>query len=155
MARLPEGASVLIPRLCCRDVAAEIDFCVKTFAAENRLERPGPDGIAAHALLLIGSAMLMLESEWQQLPSRAPQVDASSPVVIYVYVEDANSTVERALANGARLLMPLADQFWGDRTAWVMDPAGHVWTIASRIEETTEHEREERWSTILKEQQSA
>jgi len=106
-------------------------------------------------MLLIGPAMLMLESEWPQLPSRPPHPDARSPVVIYVYVEDVDSTVARALTNGAKLLMPLTDQFWGDRTAWVMDPAGHVWTIASRIEKTTEPEREQRWSDILKEQQSA
>lgn len=146
---LPEGASVIIPRLFCRDVAAEIEFCKNTFGAVERVRRPGPDGKAAHAMLTIGPAMIMIEAEWPELPSRAPQPDASSPVVIFVYVEDVDKAVERAVADGARILLPVKDQFWGDRIGWVIDPAGHVWTIATRMEETTEEERRGRWSAIL------
>jgi PhnB protein len=69
-------------------------------------------------------------------------------VVIYVYVEDVDKTVERAVGGGAKVLSPVANQFWGDRIGWVMDPSGHVWTIATRIEETTEEERKGRWSDI-------
>jgi PhnB protein len=146
---IPDGASVVIPRLVCRDPAAEIDFCVSTFGAVELGRRPGPDGKVAHALLTIGPAMVMIEAEWPALTSRAPKPDGSSPVVIYVYVEDVDQTVARAVAGGARVLIPAKDQFWGDRTAWVMDPAGHVWTIATRIEESTEQERKDRWSGIL------
>ena len=146
---LPEGASRLIPRLFCRDVAAEIEFCANTFGAVEKVRRPGSDGKAAHALMTIGSAMIMIEAEWPGLSSRAPQVDGSSSVVIYVYVEDVDKTVERAVAGGAKILFPVQDQFWGDRIGWVMDPAGHVWTIATRIEETTEDQRKGRWSEIL------
>jgi PhnB protein len=145
----PEGASVVIPRLFCRDVAAEIDFCKNTFGAVEAIRRPGPDGTAAHAMMTIGPAMIMIEAEWPGLPSRAPKRDGSSPVVIYVYVEDVDKTVERAVARGAKVLFPVANQFWGDRIGWVMDPSGHVWTIATRIEETNEGEREGRWSSIL------
>ena len=145
---LPEGASVIIPRLFCRDVAAEIDFCKKTFRAEERVRRPGPDGTAQHALLMIGPAMLMIEAEWPGITTRVPQLDGSSPVVIYIYVEDVDATVERAVAGGARVLFPVQDQFWGDRIGWIMDPAGHVWTIATRIEETTEDERQARLARI-------
>jgi PhnB protein len=69
--------------------------------------------------------------------------------VIYLYVEEVDGTVERAVAAGAKVLIPLQDQFWGDRTAWIMDPSGHVWTVASRIEDTTEEERKNRWSATL------
>jgi len=65
-----------------------------------------------------------------------------------VYVEDVDQTVERAIAGGAKILIPAQNQFWGDRIAWIMDPSGHVWTIATRIEETTEQERKDRWSDI-------
>jgi PhnB protein len=147
----PEGASVVIPRLFCRDVVAEIDFCVNTFGAVERVRRPGPDQRAAHALLTIGPAMIMIEAEWPGLPSRPPASDGSSPVVIYVYVEDVDKTVERAIAAGAKVLFPVQNQFWGDRIGWVMDPSGHVWTIATRIEETTEEERQARLSRILAE----
>jgi PhnB protein len=70
--------------------------------------------------------------------------------VIYIYVDDVDATVGRAVAGGATVLSPATDQFWGDRIAWVMDPSGHVWTIATRIEETTEGQRHERLSHILK-----
>jgi PhnB protein len=148
---IPEGVSVIIPRLVCRDPAAAIDFCVRTFGAVEGVRRPGPDGTVAHAMLTIGPAMLMIEAEWPTLPSRAPTPDGSSPVVIYVYVQGVDRTVERAVAAGARVLIPAQDQFWGDRTAWLMDPSGHVWTVASRFEETSEEERKDRWSDILEE----
>jgi PhnB protein len=99
--------------------------------------------------------MIMIEREWPTLPSRAPQPDGSSPVVILVYVQDVDRTVERAVARGAKVLVPLQNQFWGDRIAWVMDPQGHVWTLAMRIEETGEQERAERWSNVLSSRDSA
>jgi PhnB protein len=145
---IPEGASVIIPRLVCLDPAAEIDFCASTFGAVEGVRRPGPDGKVVHALLTIGPAMIMIEAEWPTLTSRAPKPDGSSPVVIYVYVTDVDATVDRAIASGARVLIPATDQFWGDRTACIMDPSGHVWTIASRIEETSEQQRKDRWSKI-------
>ena len=149
MKGIPDNSSVVIPRLFCRDVVGAIDFCVATFDAVELGRRPGPDGSVVHALLTIGPAMIMIEAEWPQLPSRAPAADGSSPVVIFVYVEEVDRTVERAVALGAKLLFPAQDQFWGDRTAWIMDPSGHVWTIASRIEEPTEEQRQERWAKTL------
>ena len=145
---IPEGSSVIIPRLFCREPMAEIEFCTTVLDAVVLNRRAGQDGTVAHALLTIGPAMLMIESEWPELASRAPRLDASSPVVLYAYVADVDGTLERALAAGARSLMPLTNQFWGDRTAWFMDPSGHVWTIASRIEETTEQERHARYNRI-------
>jgi PhnB protein len=146
---IPDGASVVTPRLFCRDVAAEMEFCKGTFGAVALGHRPGPDGKIAHALMTIGPAMIMIEAEWPGLASRAPEPDGSSPVVIYVYVEDVDKTVERAVAGGAKILRPVENQFWGDRLAWLMDPSGHVWTVATRIEETTAGERRERWSATM------
>jgi PhnB protein len=145
---VPEGASAVIPRLFCRDPVAEINFCTTTFGAVEGVRRPGPDGKIAHALITIGPAMVMIESEWPGITSRAPVPDGSSPVVLYVYVENVDQTIERAVAAGARILMPLTDQFWGDRTAWIMDPSGHVWTVATRVDETTEEERQARLARI-------
>ena len=146
---IPENSAVLMPRLICRDVRAAIDFYVHTFDATSVNERPGPDGNVAHALLTIGPAMLMVEAEWPTLTGRAPAMDGSSPVVVFLYVEDVDRTVERAVAGGAKILIPLQDQFWGDRMAGIMDPFGHVWTVASRIEDTTAEERTKRWAEIL------
>jgi PhnB protein len=145
---IPEGASAVIPRLFCRDPVAEIEFCTATFGAEERVRRPGADGKIAHALITIGPAMVMIESEWREATNRAPALDGSSPVALFVYVEDVDDTVARATARGARVLMPAANQFWGDRTAWIIDPSGHVWTVAARIEETTEAQRQDRLTRL-------
>jgi PhnB protein len=152
--KLPTNTSIIIPRLVCRDPASEIDFCVRTFEAVELNRRPGPDGSVAHALLTIGPEMIMVEAEWPSLPSRAPAADGTSPVVIFVYVPDVDQTVERASASGAKVLVPLENQFWGDRIAWLMDPSGHVWTVATRIEQTTAQQRTERWEKILAQKQS-
>jgi PhnB protein len=93
--------------------------------------------------------MVMIEGEWPTLDSRAPTVDGSSPLVIYVYVDNVDLVVERPVAAGAKVLVPIEDQFWGDRTDRIMDPSGHVWIISTRIEETSENQRRERWSSIL------
>ena len=147
---IPAGVPVVMPMLVCRDVSNEVDFCKATFGAVELVRRPGPDGTVAHALVTIGPAMVLIEGEWPTLASRAPQPDGSSPVVIYVYVEDVDTVVERAVAAGARVLLPVKNQFWGDRTGRIIDPAGHVWTISTRVEETSSAEREERWSGIAK-----
>ncbi len=151
---LPKNTSIIIPRLVCRDPASEIDFCVRAFDAIEVNRRPGPNGSVAHALLTIGPEMIMVESEWPSLPSRAPTPDGTSPVVIFVYVPDVDQTVERASACGAKVLVPLQNQFWGDRMAWLMDPSGHVWTVATRIEETTAQERTDRWEKTLAQKQA-
>jgi PhnB protein len=102
-----------------------------------------------HALLKIGEAMLMIHGEFSNLASRAPLSDGSSPVVLYVYVQDVDAVIARALAAGARMLVSIKNQFWGDRVGRIVDPAGHVWNVATRLEQTTETQRKERWSTIL------
>jgi len=146
---IPDGVSAVMPMLVCRNVSAEIDFCKTTFDALELVRRPGPDDKVAHAALRINGVMIMIEGEWPTLSSRSPQADGSSPVIIYVYVEDVDSTIEKAVAAGARILLPVKDQFWGDRTGRIIDPEGHVWTISTRIEETMSTERQERWTKVL------
>ena len=146
---VPDGASVVMPMLVCRDAGAELDFCKTTFGAVELVSRPRPDGEVAHALVTIGGATVMIEGEWPMLDSRAPRVDGSSPVVIYVYVDNVDVVVERAVAAGAKVLVPIQNQFWGDRTGRIMDPSGHVWIISTRVEETSEDQRQERWSNIV------
>ena len=115
---------------------------------QNR--REDLNGKLVHGLVGIGPSLVMIESEWPQVTNRAPELNGSTPVVVYVYVEDVDATVGRASAFGARTLDPAQDQPWGDRTAWIMDLQGHVWTVASRVEEMSEEERRRR---IAKRQQ--
>jgi PhnB protein len=145
---IPDTSSAVIPRLFCRDVVAETEFCKAAFNAVELGRRPGPDGSIAHALMTISGAMVMIEAESPTLPSRAPVADGSSPVVIYVYVEDVDQAVDRAVGVGAKVLIPVKDQFWGDRVGWIMDPAGHVWTVSTRVEETSAEQRDQRWEKI-------
>src|SRR5258705_937169 len=93
---IPDGVSVVMPMLVCRDASAEIDFCKTTFGAAELVRRPGPDGTVAHAALMLSGAMIMIEAEWPTQSSRSPQMDGSSPVVIYVYVEDADRVISRS-----------------------------------------------------------
>jgi PhnB protein len=148
---VPATSSPLIPMLVCRDVGAQLGFCKMAFEAVEVSRRPGADGAVVHALIKIGEAMLIIEGEWPTLTSRAPQGDGSSPVVIFVYVTDVDAVTERAGNAGATILAFPQNQFWGDRTARILDPAGHVWLVATRIEETSESERAARWSDILEE----
>jgi PhnB protein len=146
---IPDNSTVIIPMLVCHDSAAEMEFCKATFGAVELGRRPAPDGSIVHALLKIGEVMLMIHGEVSTLASRAPQSDGSSPVVLYVYVQDVDAVIARALAAGARMLVPIKNQFWGDRMGRIIDPAGHVWNVATRIEKTNEAQRNQRYSTIL------
>jgi PhnB protein len=129
----PDGGRLVVPMLVCRDAASEIDFCKSALGATELSRRPAPDGSVVHATLSIGGALIMVHGEFPNLASRAPASDGSSPVVIYVYVDDADAVIDRAVAAGARILIPAADQFWGDRVGRIIDPAGHVWNVAAKL----------------------
>jgi len=151
---IPEGVQAVFPMLVCQSPEAEVNFCAAAFGAVEQVRRPGPDGSPIHIAMRINDAFLVVQSEFPDVvASRAPSADGSSPVVIFVYVADVDQAVERAVGMGAKVLVPAQNQFWGDRTARILDPSGHVWTVASRIEETTEDQRAQRWSEIREERQ--
>jgi len=122
----------VVPMLICRDSAAEIAFCARAFGAVELSRRVAADGAVMHATLRVANALVMVHGEVVSFPSQAPAADGSSPVVIYLYVEDADRVLERAVAAGARLTLPPMDAPWGDRVGRIVDPAGHVWNVASR-----------------------
>ncbi|PYR52581.1 MAG: hypothetical protein DMF89_02375 [Acidobacteria bacterium] len=151
---IPEGVQAVFPMLVCQSPEAEVNFCAAAFGAVEQVRRPGPDGSPIHIAMRINDAFLVVQSEFPDVvASRAPSADGSSPVVIFVYVTDVDQAVERAIGMGAKVLIPAQNQFWGDRTARILDPSGHVWTVASRIEETTEDQRAQRWSEIREKRQ--
>lgn len=123
---------MIIPMLVCADGAAEIAFCKQAFGAIELSRRLGQAGEVVHATLKIGDDMLMVHGQYPHLMSMAPRNDGSSPVVIYLYIDNVDAVIGRAGEAGAQVLLPTADQPWGDRVGRVMDPAGHVWNIASR-----------------------
>ena len=121
---------MLIPMLICLDAASEIEFCRDAFGAEELSRRSGEDGTVVHATLKVGSTLFMVHGEYPHLESRAPKQDGSSPVVIYVYIDNVDAVINRAVQAGAVVLLPATNQPWGDRVGRIMDPAGHVWNVA-------------------------
>ena len=122
----------IIPMLVCLDGASEIEFCQRAFGAVELARRSAGDGTVMHATLTIGDNLIMVHGEFPALASRAPPLDGASPVVIYIYVEDTDAVITRALSAGARVLNPATDQPWGDRVGRIIDPSGHVWNVATR-----------------------
>jgi len=131
---MARGPRAVIPMLVCRDAASEVEFCRAALGAVERARRTGPDGRLVHATLTIGEAVLMVHGEFPHLASRAPEADGASPVVVVVYVEDLDAAIARAVAAGARVLLPAANQPWGDRVGRIVDPAGHVWNVSARLD---------------------
>lgn len=124
---------MLVPMLVCRDAAEEIAFCKAAFGAVELSRRTASDGSVVHATLMIHQSLFMVHDVSPHLASQPPALDGSSCVVTYLYGEEVDSVIEKAVLAGAKVLMPAADQFWGDRVGRVIDPAGHVWNIASRL----------------------
>jgi len=121
--------------LICKDAGAEIDFCVEVFGAEELSRRSAADGSVIHATLKVHESLLMVHDESPHLASRAPGLDGNSSVVNYLYGDEVDPIMERAVAAGGRVVLPPEDQSWGDRVGRIIDPAGHVWNIASRKDE--------------------
>ena len=109
--------------LVCQSPEVEMNICAAVFGAVEQVRRPGPDGLPIHIAMRINEAFLVVQSELSDVvASRAPSPDGSSPFVIFVYVADVDQAVDRAVAMGAKILIPAQNQFWGDRTARIVDP---------------------------------
>ncbi len=137
---IPEGMPTLTPHLVCAGAAAAIEFYKKAFGAVEAMRMPGPDGKLMHAMLRIGDSPLMLVDAMPQWGMVGPDALKGSPVTIHMCVEDVDATVERAVAAGAKVTMPVADQFWGDRYGKIEDPFGHHWSIATHIRDLSPEE---------------
>jgi PhnB protein len=124
---------MIVPMLVCQQAAQQIEFCKVAFNAIEHSRRADAAGRVIHATLSIQDSLFMIHDDSPHLGSRPPQPDGSSPVVNYLYCDDVDATISRALAAGAKLLMPAADQVWGDRVGRIMDPAHHVWNVAARV----------------------
>ena len=137
---IPKGYHSVTPNLVVRDVAKAIDFYKKAFGAEELARFPGPDGKIMHAELKIGDSIIMLGDESPARGSKSPQAYGGSSVGFYLYVENVEAAWKRAVDAGAKPTMPLADQFWGDRTGRLEDPFGHSWSPAEHVKDLTPEE---------------
>lgn len=134
---IPAGMTAVTPHLVCADAAKAIDFYRRAFGAVEVGRLPGPDGRLWHAQITIDGAPVMLVDEFPEMGSRGPLALKGSPVVIHLYVKDADATVARAVDAGARVTMPVAEMFWGDRYGQIEDPFGHRWSVATHVRDLT------------------
>ena len=132
---VPEGSRTLTPYLVVHDGAAAIDFYQRAFGAELISRMDGPDGKVGHASLQIGDSRLMLSDVFPASRYRAPAEIGATGTGLYLYVEDVDAAFTRALDAGATSLMKPDDMFWGDRWGSVIDPFGHIWEIATHVED--------------------
>lgn len=137
---VPDGYHTITPYLALRDAASAIEYYKKAFGAEELCRLPGPSGRIGHAELKIGDSVVMLADEFPEMGSRSPQSYGGTPVSLMVYVADVDAVVTRAVAAGAKITRPVADRFYGDRNGAIEDPFGHVWFVATHIEDVSQEE---------------
>lgn len=140
MKPIPPGYHSVTPYLSVAGAAAAIDFYVKAYGAKELMRVSGPGGAIGHAEIQIGDSRVMLADEFPDHNFRAPKSIGGTPVHLHVYVEDVDAFFKRAVDAGAKVLRPLANQFYGDRSGSVEDPFGHIWHFATRVENLTPEE---------------
>lgn len=142
---VPEGFHTLTPHLTVKGASQAIEFYKKAFGAEEITRVPGPDGKSLmHARIKIGDSPLMLNDEFPEMGGLGPLSLGGTPVTVHIYVEDVDTVFNQAVAAGAKVRMPLADMFWGDRYGVLTDPFGHNWSLAAHKEDLTPEELSKR-----------
>ncbi|HKA36209.1 MAG TPA: VOC family protein [Thermoanaerobaculia bacterium] len=144
---IPSGYEGPTPYLIVDGAAAAIDFYKKAFGAKEVGRFATPDGKVGHADVLIGQGHVMLADASPEMGSKAPGAYGGSPISLCVYVDDVDAVVARAVAAGAKLTRPVADQFYGDRTGGVTDPFGHVWYLMTHVEDVSDEEMRNRMAS--------
>jgi PhnB protein len=137
---IPDGYHAITPYLIVRDARRALDFYARAFGAKELYRLEQPDGRVGHAELQIGDSRVMLADEFPEMGVRSPTTVGGSPVTIHLYVEDVDAVVARAAAAGATITRPVSDQFYGDRNGGLTDPFGHVWYVATHVEDVPEDE---------------
>lgn len=141
---VPKGYHVVTPYLSIKGAARAIVFYKKIFEAKEVMRMPGPDGTIGHAEIQIGDSRIMLADEYPGMNFLGPRAFGGTPVHIHVYVKDAGKVAKKAVAAGAKLLRPVADQFYGDRSGSLEDPFGHIWHVATHKKDISLKEMKKR-----------
>ena len=141
---IPDEYPRVMPYLHVDGAKAAIDFYTTILGAKERMSMPGPEGKIGHAELMIGDSVIMLADEFPDMGAPSPKTVGGSPVTIHVYVEDVDSTFDKAIKAGSKSLRPVEDKFYGDRGGEFEDPFGHRWSIATHIEDLTPEQMQER-----------
>ncbi len=137
---IPEGYHTVTPYLTVDDAAKAIEYYKKVFGAKERVRMDAPGGKIGHAELEIGDSLVMLSDPFPQGSTKPPHELGGTSVSVFMYVEDVDAVVKQAVDAGATVTMEIADQFWGDRFGSVQDPFGHLWSIATHVEDVPPEE---------------
>lgn len=136
--KIPDGYSTITPYLVVNDVPTAIEFYKRAFDAEQLFRMDAPDGKVMHAEIKIGNSIMMMTSEMEMGPdmkSQGPLTLKGTPVSFMMYVEDVDAIAKKAIAAGMKTLKPVENQFYGDRCGTFQDPFGHIWSIATHVED--------------------
>jgi PhnB protein len=152
---VPRGFHSVTPSITVAGASKAIDFYKKALGAEELMRFPGPDGKIMHAEIKIGDSIIMLTDEMPEQGSRGPKLIGGTPVSFFIYGENVDAAWKRAVGAGAKEIMPLADQFWGDRTGCLEDPFGHHWWLAQHIEDLTPEEMQRRGEAFFSQMQAS
>ncbi len=140
---IPEGMHTVTPHLVCAGMADAIEFYKKAFNAVELIRLQGPHGKLIHACIRVGNSAVMLADECPDWGSFGPKSLKGSPVIIHLYVDDADTFVAHAAGAGAKITMPVQEMFWGDRYGQIEDPFGHCWSVATHIRDLSADEIQE------------
>ena len=131
------------------DAAEALEYYKKAFGAKERGRMEAPDGKIGHAEIQIGDSLVMLSDPFPQASTRTPKELGGTTASVFLYVENVDAFVQRAVDAGATVSMEVADQFWGDRFGTITDPFGHSWSVATHIEDVPPEEMAERAKTAM------
>lgn len=152
---IPDGYHTVTPYLAVPNAAEAIQWYEKAFGAKERGRMEAPGGAIGHAELEIGDSLVMLSDPFPQASTKPPKELGGTSISVFMYVEDVDAVVKQAVDAGATVLMEVVDQFWGDRVGTVQDPFGHLWAIATHVEDLTPEEIAERGKAAMAEMAGA
>ena len=147
---IPDGFHSLTPYLILTGAARAIDFYKSVFGATEIARFADPSGRVGHAELKIGDSVLMLSDEYGEMGYKSPQTVGAASSLTHVYVPDVDATFARATQAGAQVMKPVKDEFYGDRTGSFRDPFGHLWTVATHVEDVSRDEMKRRMDALTK-----
>lgn len=147
---IPEGYHSITPYLVIKGAAAAIDYYKKVFGATERMRMDAPGGKIGHAELEIGDSVVMLADEYPEMNHRSPKSLGGTPVSVLLYIDNVDAVFKRAVDAGARQVRPVENQFYGDRMGTLEDPFGHLWSVATHVEDVAPEEMQRRAAEAAK-----
>lgn len=141
---VPEGHHTVTPYIIVNDGARALEFYARAFGAREIMRMPAPNNRVGHAEIAIGDSRIMLADEFPEMNAKGPGAYGGSPVMLYLYVDDADGWADRAVKAGAKLTRKVEDQFYGDRMGAVEDPFGYTWFLSTHVEDISDEEMKRR-----------